>query len=60
MGWGPVETRWGADLQAYGAGVGMKGANRGRWIDPAIAAAISAGVVASHYSRVVESDAGDL
>ena len=40
--------------------VGMKDANRDRWIDPAIAAAISAGVVASHYGRIVESDAGDL
>ena len=37
------------DLQTYDTGVGMKGANRDRWIDPAIAAAISTGVVESHY-----------
>ena len=60
MGWGPVETRWGADLQAYGAGVGLEGANRCRRINPAIAAAVPAGIVVSNYSRAEESNAGDL
>ena len=60
MGWGPIETRWSTDLQAYGTGVWMEGANWCRRINPTIAAAVPTGIVESNYSRAEESNASDL
>ena len=58
--WGPVETRWSTDYQAYGTGVWVESADWRRRVNPAIAATVPTGIVGSNYCRAEESYATDL